>query len=66
MLKKFASWALSPLEKIEYIEYLRILEHGHKVRGVIVEEYTTSLDTPEDLTLIKEMMKKDIIKRLYM
>ncbi|HEG43576.1 MAG TPA: 3-deoxy-manno-octulosonate cytidylyltransferase [Phycisphaerales bacterium] len=65
-LMKFASWAATPLEKVEYIEYLRIIEHGFKIRGVPIEEYTTSVDTPQDLTLVKEMMKKDTIKLKYL
>lgn len=64
-LTKFANWPLTPLEKVEYIEYLRILEHGYKVRGVIAREYTTSVDTPEDLAVIERMMKRDKIKKLY-
>jgi len=64
-LKQFASWEPTPLESIEYIEYLRILEHGYKMKGVPIEEYTTSVDTPEDLVCINEMMAKDKIKLKY-
>lgn len=65
-LKRFSYWVQTKLEKTEYIEYLRILENGHKMRGVIVEEYTTSVDTPQDLIVILEMMRKDAIKFKYM
>jgi len=65
-LKRFANWDPTPLEKIEYIEYLRILEHGYKVKGVIVEEYSTSVDTPADLVKLKKMMKKDETKHRYL
>lgn len=65
-LKMFASWPQTELEKIEYIEYLRVLENGYKMRGIVIEEYTTSLDTPEDLKVILEMMKKDTIKSQYL
>ena len=54
------------LEKIEYIEYLRILENGCKIRAVVIDEYTTSVDTPDDLIVIREMMKKDKIKLQYL
>ncbi|MCK5081740.1 MAG: 3-deoxy-manno-octulosonate cytidylyltransferase, partial [Candidatus Omnitrophica bacterium] len=36
-LMTFASWDQTPLEKIEFQEYLRILEHGYKMRAVPVE-----------------------------
>lgn len=65
-LKKFAKWDMTPLEKVEYIEYLRILEHGYKIKGVIVEEYSTSVDTPADLDVVKKMMKKDTVKNQYL
>lgn len=65
-LKKFSSWPQTELEKIEYIEYLRILENGHKMRGVVTDEYTTSIDTPEDLKIVLKMMKKDPARFRYM
>lgn len=65
-LRKFATWPLTPLEKIEYIEYIRILEHGYKMKGVLVNEYSTSVDTPRDLLKVKKMMKRDKIKNKYM
>ena len=64
-LQKFASWPLTPLEKIEHIEYLRILERGYKLRGVLADEYSTSVDTPENLIWVKKMMKRDKIKYKY-
>lgn len=65
-LKKFSSWPQTELEKIEFIEYLRILEKGYKMRGVIIDEYTTSVDTPKDLGFIIKMMEKDAIKHSYL
>ncbi len=65
-LQKFAGWPLTPLEKAEYIEYIRILEHGYKMKGVVINEYSTSVDTPEDLIRVKKMMKRDKIKYKYM
>lgn len=65
-LEKFSGWSQTELEKIEYIEYLRILENGHNLRGVVIEEYSTSVDTPQDLKVILEMMEKDSIKFKYL
>jgi spore coat polysaccharide biosynthesis protein SpsF (cytidylyltransferase family) len=36
------------------------------MRAVPIEEYTTSVDTPEDLKFIKKMMERDEIKLKYM
>lgn len=64
-LKIFSEWSQTRLEKIEYIEYLRILEKGCKIRGVVVGSCATSVDRPEDLKIIHKMFKKDKIKFKY-
>lgn len=64
-LLKFASWKQTPLEKTEFNEYLRILEHGCKIRAVRVEHAHISVDTREDLEIIRDMMRSDRIKDLY-
>jgi len=65
-LLKFAAWEQTPLEKIEHIEYNRILENGYKMRGVVVDSVAESVDTPKNLNLVRNLMKKDKIKELYM
>ncbi|NQT33358.1 MAG: 3-deoxy-manno-octulosonate cytidylyltransferase [Candidatus Omnitrophica bacterium] len=65
-LLEYTSWDQTPLERIEYNEYLRILEHGYKMRAVPVEDAEVSVDTPEDLEIVTEAMKKDTIKSKYM
>lgn len=64
-LLKFAGWEQTSLEKIEHIEYNRIIENGYKMRGVIVDSVAESVDTPENLDLVRKLMKKDKIKYLY-
>lgn len=50
-LLRFVSWAPSPLERVEGLEQLRILENGEKL--YVAESrapfYALSVDTPEDL-----------------
>ena len=65
-LLRFASWKPTPLETIEYNEYLRVLEHGVKMRAVKVEDAKISVDTPEDLEEVRQLMEEDIIKHQYM
>lgn len=64
-LLKYASWEQTPLEKIEFNEYLRVLERGYKIRAVPVDRAYISVDTPEDLEKIKGFMKIDKIKEKY-
>lgn len=64
-LQEYASWAPTPLEKIEYNEYLRILEHGEKIRAVNLDDAKISVDTPEDLEEVRKLMEKDQIRSKY-
>ncbi len=65
-LLQYTSWKPTPLETIEYNEYLRVLEHGVKMRAVHIQGAKISVDTPEDLEVIKELMKKDTLKLKYL
>lgn len=64
-LMQFASWGPSPNEQIEFIEHLRIIEHGIKFRAVKVSEARISVDTPEDLEKVKSLFKEDVTKLQY-
>ncbi len=44
-----ATLAPTPLEQAEKLEQLRVLEHGHRIRVVIVPTASPGIDTPEDL-----------------
>jgi 3-deoxy-manno-octulosonate cytidylyltransferase (CMP-KDO synthetase) len=48
----------TPLEITESVDMMRILEHGMKVRMVPTAYNTQSVDTPEDLLKVRDLMKK--------
>ncbi|MFC1745055.1 3-deoxy-manno-octulosonate cytidylyltransferase [Candidatus Riflebacteria bacterium] len=58
-LLEYAAMEQTPLEKIEFNEYLRILENGYKIRTVQVESEAISVDTEEDLNTVRLQMEKD-------
>ena len=64
-LIKYTNWEPTPLEMIEFNEYLRVLEHGIKLKAVEVDNAQISVDTPEDLEIVSELMAKDKIKKMY-
>ena len=64
-LLQYSAWKPTPLEKIEYNEYLRVLEHGVKMRAVHVEDAKISVDTLEDLKIVRDLMKEDNLLELY-
>lgn len=64
-LQRFVSWDETPLELSEPNEFLRILEHGEKIRTVEVDNAHVSLDTAEDLETIRNIMETDTLRHRY-
>lgn len=65
-LLEYTSWEPTPLEQVEYNEYLRVLEHGVKLRAVKVEGAKPSLDTSDELWPTRCLMMEDKLKFKYM
>ena len=59
-LLEYAQMDRGILEKIEFNEYVRILENGERIRAVYVESDAVSVDTPEDLQYVREIMPNDL------
>jgi 3-deoxy-manno-octulosonate cytidylyltransferase (CMP-KDO synthetase) len=64
-LLKYAQWEKGSLEQIEFNEYLRILERGHRIRAVYVESDAVSVDTKDDLKYVRKKMLSDSWFPLY-
>ena len=64
-LIKYANMERTELEKIEYNEYLRILENGFKIKTFQVKSESISVDTPADLDYVRSIMEKDSIFQGY-
>lgn len=58
-LKHFSSLIPSALELVESIGMLRLLENGIRVKMVLTETYTVSVDTKEDMQRAVNLMKED-------
>ncbi|MCB9721125.1 MAG: 3-deoxy-manno-octulosonate cytidylyltransferase [Candidatus Omnitrophica bacterium] len=56
-LLEFNSLAPTPLEVIESVDMMRVLEHGYAVKMIPTVCDTYSVDTPEDLKHVEELMK---------
>lgn len=55
-LLSFTSWPPTPLEKIERLEQLRILEHGERLHVLETPWDPVSVDTPEDLERVRRIL----------
>jgi 3-deoxy-manno-octulosonate cytidylyltransferase (CMP-KDO synthetase) len=64
-LLKFNALPPTPLEQIESVDMLRILEHGDPVHMVMTEAHTVSVDTPEDLARVEKLMQGDTLMSQY-
>lgn len=64
-LLQFNALPQTPLEIIESVDMLRILEHGGKVRMVMSDIRTLSVDTPGDLARVVALMHDDALMRSY-
>ncbi|MFA6635550.1 MAG: 3-deoxy-manno-octulosonate cytidylyltransferase [Candidatus Omnitrophota bacterium] len=65
-LLKFNKLSPTPLEEIESVDMLRVLEHGYKVKMVDSPWDNYSVDTPEDLKKVIRTMKKDKFLSKYL
>lgn len=64
-LRAFDKMSPTNLEKIESVDMMRILENGEKVKMVPTKYKTYSVDTPDDLKWVEDVMNSDpIFKKL--
>ncbi len=61
-LLQFVEWEMSPLEKAEKLEQLRILSKGYRIKVVETEYPSFGVDTPQDVIRLEEMLKKQGLK----
>lgn len=57
-LLSFASWDPAPLEKIESLEMLRVLERGYSITCVQASRDTIEIDTPQDVARMEAHLKR--------
>jgi 3-deoxy-manno-octulosonate cytidylyltransferase (CMP-KDO synthetase) len=56
VLERFLSWPPSPLETIERLEQLRVLENGGRIDVAIKQSRTVGVDVPEDLEQLEPFL----------
>ena len=56
-LIEYAKWAQTPLEQLERLEQLRVLENGYPIAVVETKSKSIGVDTPEDLERAREIIE---------
>jgi 3-deoxy-manno-octulosonate cytidylyltransferase (CMP-KDO synthetase) len=64
-LLEFNGLPETPLERIESVDMMRVIEHGERVHMVMTDVETLSVDTPEDLERVVDLMKEDALINEY-
>jgi 3-deoxy-manno-octulosonate cytidylyltransferase (CMP-KDO synthetase) len=64
-LKKYTKMDPTPLEKIESCDMLRVLENGDPIQMLEVDTRSISVDTPEDLEVVENLMSLDYLSSQY-
>ena len=65
ILLKFNELEPTPLEKIESVDMMRVLEHGYQVKMVPTKYEVYSVDTPAELEKVEKIMQHDDILCKY-
>lgn len=64
-LIKYNALNSTPLEIVESVDMLRVLEHGYKVKMVLTKFDTYSVDTIDDLKKVEKLMASDLLMNQY-
>lgn len=58
-LTEYRHWAPSPLERLEQLEQLRALHHGHAIQVALAREsHPAGVDTEEDLARVRALLEQ--------
>ncbi len=64
-LIKYEALAPTPLEIVESVDMMRVLEHGYGVKMAMTYAESYAVDTPEDLKFVEEIMRNDKLMKSY-
>ena len=64
-LLDFYQLAPTPLEKIESIDMMRLLEYGRSIKEVLTDSFMQGVDTPEDAKKVEDYMQVDSCYHKY-
>lgn len=57
-LLQYAKLPMTPLQRAEDLEQLKVLEHGYKIKAAIVDYASAEVNTPEDIKKVEQAICK--------
>jgi 3-deoxy-manno-octulosonate cytidylyltransferase (CMP-KDO synthetase) len=64
-LIKYSALDPTPLEIVESVDMMRVLENGYQVKMIRITDESYAVDTAEDLENVTNLMKNDEIMKMY-
>ncbi|MDB0028860.1 3-deoxy-manno-octulosonate cytidylyltransferase [bacterium] len=64
-LTQYTKMHPTPLEELESIDMMRLLEHDYEINAVISSSPILGVDNPEDIAKVELMMTKDLLLETY-
>ncbi len=58
-LTRFSALSPTALEIAESVDFLRIIGHGHRIRGVVSDAPTVGVDRPSDIAVVERILAED-------
>lgn len=65
-LRTFSGMEATPLEKVESVDMLRVIEHGHRIKLMVGDRPIYTVDTEGDRDWVEVKMKDDQYLRFYL
>ena len=65
IFKKISKLKLTPIEKIEGIDDLRLIENDIKIKVIFTNKLTDTVDNKKDLLRVTRLMKNDKLIKKY-
>lgn len=62
-LQAYVQLSETPLEIVESVDMMRVVEHGYRIRSAMTDAATLGVDRPADIAIVEALLEDDPIQR---
>ena len=62
-LQTYVKLSETPLEKVESVDMLRVVEHGYPIHSAMADAATVGVDHPSDIAIVEKLLNTDPVQR---